>query len=135
MVRPFLLETPLSFRLYMHCQKRDPAGYPANETHGETLHYRIHVRPNPLAGQYPPLGQIPFPRFPGTDRLRKDSPKNRFCRTLLRCRNCKTRILQNHHTGNCPASQRTARIRDYRPLHRYDGKDHTPQSVGLVVDP
>ena len=43
-------------------------------------------------------------------------------------------ILQMKRSGNSPASQRTARIRNHRSLHGHHGKNDSQESVGMVVD-
>ena len=45
-----------------------------NETFGQTVHYRLHVRSNPLTDKYTPLGPIPFARLSRIDRIRKNRP-------------------------------------------------------------
>lgn len=102
---------------------------------GRPSDYGVHVGPDAVAGQHPPLGPVPFARLTRAHRLRKDCPQNRLCRALFRCRSGKTRVLQSDHPRGGPATQRAARVRNHRPLYRPDGEDHPAQPLGLAVDP
>ena len=73
-VRSFFPETSFPIRFRMYCQTRYVKSHLTNETFGQTVHYRLHVRSNPLTDKYTPLGSIPFARLSRIDRLRKNRP-------------------------------------------------------------
>lgn len=73
-VRSFFPETSFPIRFRMYCQTRYVKSHLTNETFGQTVHYRLHVRSNPLTDKYTPLGPIPFARLSRIDRIRKNRP-------------------------------------------------------------
>lgn len=77
-VRSFFPETSFPIRFRMYSQTRDVKSHLTNETFGQTVHYRLHVRSNPLTDKYTPLGSIPFARLSRIDRIRKIARKTDF---------------------------------------------------------
>ena len=64
----------LKLRSRMYCQTRYVKSHLTNETFGQTVHYRLHVRSNPLTEKHTPLGSIPLARLSRIDRLRENRP-------------------------------------------------------------
>ena len=82
-VRSFFPETSFPIRLRMYCQTRYVKSHLTNETFGQTVHYRLHVRSNPLTEKHTPLGSIPLARLSRIDRL-VEIVKRGYYKTTIR---------------------------------------------------